>query len=482
MSQRFVHVQSAFWLCFALALSVVAQSAMAAPKSCQQIASSAQPAAKQPCVQAACQAFRNCEEKIAEGNAQKSVNSQLAAQQVGEKKIKMAGNKLAETSGTGAALDKQSIDFCQAEKQKGCEKACSAFPDEKKKCNSELEKLMANSKDSKEQLDEAKKDSESSEQAAGGEMPQMGQGSGDSGSGDYGSGYQPQSAATPDADPTPTSTASTAAPKSEAYADCASDSAYLYEKCASQLESQCVTGKGGKPDYTSPKCANFASRYCATQSSGSGAGVKSGSGVSSTYCKARLASNYDCSKPGRAICPSCGSRASSCRSDASSCLSGVSQTELTQMVSNCSDDPMFADPGMATAMSTAMNSAATAGIPGGGGGGALGGLAGTELDPAKKELRDEFLYKLDKNDMNVGGGGGGGGGSRGSRDYNYRSDRGSAASAGRKITGRLPVEAGGEASAKDIERRFGASIFTITSEVMKDRCTRGLFNPCFGKK
>jgi hypothetical protein len=264
--------------------------------------------------------------------------------------------------------------------------------------------------------------------------------------------------------------------------DCSRPDAYIFAECATKIDEECAKANGGQGDFNSERCAGFKKTACqpATGTSQASRGaLQQGSGIGGKYCTMSLANGY-CT-PGREMCPSCGSNAGQCRASPESCMSGKSADELSKLKNICGDDPLFANPKAASALSTALNKAGVAGggAGGGGGGASLGSGQNARLDEQAKREKESF-YKDPGSGNSEGGGGGGGSaigaavGVDGDTDFPSRNSG--------KIAGRATA-ADAPALPSDVQKnQYGPSVFAIFSEVMKNRCQKGLFIHCAPKK
>ncbi len=293
--------------------------------------------------------------------------------------------------------------------------------------------------------------------------------------------------------------------------DCSKQDAYNYQACNGYMETKCNT------QLDEATCVAFEGRYC----SGSGTTAPppvaaaappaidpatgiimsapvmgaAGEGVGTSFCQNVMAYNY-CKTSGREQCPSCLQLAKNaspaCTQNPGLCLAQNSLPEIEKAKQSCPTDPAFSNPAYtagggaqvppniaagapavvlpqsvgSSAAAGRGNSAGTSTVSTGGGQEALiGSTVGSRANSAQREGQAN---------ANINGNSGAGvstgytpssvgGNSSGGREF---------ASAGNSYR---PSSVGGPS---DIESKFGPSLFTTSSQVIRNRCQTGRLNNC----
>jgi hypothetical protein len=297
--------------------------------------------------------------------------------------------------------------------------------------------------------------------------------------------------------------------------DCSKADALAYRDCNSFLENRCKT------ILDDPTCQQFSSRYCGP-SAGGGATIEvqpqtppgvvfavdpstlygaRGEGMGSAYCRGVMGWNF-CKVGGRGSCPSClqiqRNQSPACAQNPALCLAQNSLGEIEKAKVSCPTDPAFADPAYAAGGGSQVpgSIAAAGGLPAvvlpqsvGTGNGATiskgssavssGGIstqsaiavAGTAN--GDQGIREGFTNG--QSQASYDGTSGSIGGGVGSASFVGSGGR-EFASASDSATGFRPSSVNGPAS--DVHGQFAPSLFSTSSQVIRQRCQAGRLNNC----
>jgi hypothetical protein len=314
--------------------------------------------------------------------------------------------------------------------------------------------------------------------------------------------------------------------------DCSKKDAYKYQGCNGYLEQQC------RSSMDTPACSVFRSRYCGSSPVAGGAGggapnvlpignsgvqpedlsgeiavqskdkpVKgnAGEGVGSSFCKLSFAQNF-CKTAGRESCPSCVQMANmnspACQQNPALCLAQNSPEQIHQAKTSCPTDPAFMDPTWAAGggaqvptqlhngnpvvlpgqngqpNTTVGNPKVNVGgtnFPGGGNAGshsnASGGNPPNVIPAGGTTTASATRESNNTSGVSSYSGSGSGGVATG---YNPASRTGSS----REIASAGGYKSASRGPASDIQGQYGPSLFSVSAQVIRDRCSRGQFLNC----
>jgi len=305
--------------------------------------------------------------------------------------------------------------------------------------------------------------------------------------------------------------------------DCSKPDALAYRDCNGFMENRCKT------ILDDPTCQQFSARYCGPTAGGNATimvepqtppgvvfGVDpatlygaTGEGVGSPYCRGVTGWNF-CKAGGRGSCPSClqiqRNQSPACAQNPALCLAQNSLGEIEKAKVSCPTDPAFADPSFAAGggsqvpgsvaagglpavvlpQSVSAGSGATVSTGGGSGGGSnltasgagpTGGIS-TQSAVSGSAGADQGMREGATNGYSqagYGGANGSVGGGAGSVSLNAGGGR-EFASASDAATGFRPSSVSGPTS--DVQGQFAPSLFSTSSQVIRQRCQAGRLNNC----
>lgn len=298
--------------------------------------------------------------------------------------------------------------------------------------------------------------------------------------------------------------------------DCSKPDALAYRDCNGFMENRCKT------ILDDPTCQQFSARYCGPTAGGNASIVvqpqtppgvvfgvdpatlygAQGEGVGSAYCRGVTGWNF-CKVGGRGSCPSClqiqRNQSPACAQNPALCLAQNSLGEIEKAKVSCPTDPAFADPAYAAGGGSQVpGSVATGGLPAvvlpqsvgagnaasvstatvaSGGSPLTGGIstqsAGAAPASGDQGLREGVVTGYSQAgyagaEVSVGGGAGSASLSAGGgREF---------ASASGVAVGFRPSSVSGPAS--DVQGQFAPSLFSTSSQVIRQRCQAGRLNNC----
>ena len=286
--------------------------------------------------------------------------------------------------------------------------------------------------------------------------------------------------------------------------DCSKPDALAYRDCNSFMENRCKT------ILDDPTCQQFSARYCGPTAGGGAPpavqpltppGVVFGvdpatlygaqsEGVGSPYCRGVSGWNF-CKVGGRGSCPSClqiqRNQSPACAQNPALCLAQNSLSEIEKAKVSCPTDPAFADPAFAAGGGSQVPGIiAAGGLPavvlpqsvstGSGSTVSTGGIStqSARAAPSNGEAMRE-------------------GSTNGYSQAGYASANGSVsgggvstslkAGVGREFASASGAAAGFQPSnmsgpASDVQGQFGPSLFSTSSQVIRQRCQAGRLNNC----
>jgi hypothetical protein len=429
------------------------------------------------CQQQSQNAPKNCESAMRQVEAFKASLSSGASRAASGRGMSDNGFNLSSITKDGASADLQAAQYCQQQRTQ-CDSACSGveYPHQpaanglKQKCDASIDQNIQKAQQSAQNLDGDSKDSSETGKQSQQGMPQM---QPPKGSDDPGAASDPQSLASDSSSSTDSSadsgkkTDSGASTAGFQGVSCASDTAYLFDRCSSELASRC-NGKFS----SSTVCENFSRRYCDVSARSRGSQASSGAmpagqGNGSDYCMAYLGSDFCSKTPGAEACPSCSHRAPS----AGQTLPAV-----------CMNDPAYSNPAVAQAVNSGTYSfAGASGASASGLASASAGSGNAKAGAAAYGAEAEGSARHGSLDA----GGGGGGGYAGSASAGS-SEGGSSENESFLLGGKRKPSAAGEAgvrtaSVTDVAHRE-QNVFAISSEVLLKRCLNGRLLHCESKK
>lgn len=433
------------------------------------------------CSRAKTKTLKECNTKIATDRAgEQTKTTAKSAECAKSKATSECARDLAALSGSAASKNTEAIKEC-TDKKKSCEDECDEnkigaeflgdkrrieadkIKKTKKECVQEFDKLLgklgseAGQASGSQAGGTSTADSskgENKEQAAQQQQPQQPPPQQPPPAQSSQSPQAPQAPQSPQATPptTPTET-----PKAEAD-PCTGANANLYSQCKAKIAERCASQSPGAVGFGTPDPECVAAKNGTTAP---------------------------------AVSATCARFKQQCASNTAGCLKSMSATEQAKIQSEClggdgqaADGPTSGTAGFQTA-STSSSSAGGSSAGGGSGGSTPGTSAGATLTDDYERLKKQYdamgsregtgdNLHVDSGGGYSGGGGDGGGSSSESSPMSLGRGR-SSPSAERTIASQSVPNS---ANATDVDGRYGRSVFSISTDVLKARCAKGRLLHC----